>query len=187
MGSVVDTHSGTALGDARSAVSWAVMSRDANDKRKECTGCQKVKPLADFPMRTTRGVKRPSRRCAACLREAARERQRRYRTENAAQVRETRREAKRRYGAVRLGVSPDRAEELRAGSCGICRRSPEEGCQLYADPETGAVLGALCPTCLRGLAMLGGTQERVRAALAFVQSGTDLRDAIDPQAVTQDR
>ncbi|RKN09618.1 hypothetical protein [Streptomyces radicis] len=163
------------------------MSRDADDKRKQCTKCQKLKPLADFPLRTTRGVKRPSPRCADCLREIDRERQQRYRAENAEQTRETDREAKRRASALRAGVSPERAEELRAGSCGICGRSPEEGCQLYADPGTGAVLGVLCHTCLRGLAMLGGTQERVRAALAFIQSGTDLRDEIDPQAVTQDR
>lgn len=158
------------------------MSSDTDDKRKKCTGCQKVKSLADFPMRTTRGVKRPSPRCADCLREESRKRQQRYREQNPERVRETAREGMRRGSARRLGLSPERAEELRAGPCGICGETPPEGCQLYQDKETGAVPGALCLTCSRGLAMLGGTPERLKSALAFIQSGTDYRVAEDPQA-----
>jgi hypothetical protein len=156
------------------------MSSDTDDK--ECTGCRESKPLDAFPMRAVRGVKRRSPRCADCLREESRKRQQRHRERDPERAREVAREGMRRGSARRLGLSEEIAEELRAGRCGICGETPPEGCQLYQDKSTGAVPGALCLTCSRGLAMLGATPERLTAALAFVQSGADYRDKTADQA-----
>jgi hypothetical protein len=142
---------------------------------KECTGCRETKPLDDFPCAPcaassavrhaalTASARSPASASSDIVRDPER-------------AREIAREGMRRGSARRLGLSEEIAEELRAGPCGICGETPDEGCQLYQDKSTGAVPGALCRTCSRGLAMLGGTPERLKAALAFVQSGADYRD-----------
>ncbi|GAA0654859.1 hypothetical protein GCM10009548_21500 [Streptomyces malaysiensis subsp. malaysiensis] len=151
-----------------------------SDTTRRCTRCHEVKDISEFPVRTVRGVTSHTPRCRDCIREADRARAARYREKNVEKTREADRDSKRRTSARRIGLTTERAEELRAGACGICGRTPDDGCQIYQDKPTGAVLGALCRTCQSGLSMFGGMAERLTAALRFVQSGADLRDEAEP-------
>ena len=160
----------------------------SSDTTRRCTGCHEVKDIEEFPVRTVRGVTKIAARCRDCTRDADRTRAANYRAKHSEKSRATDRTSKRRTSARRIGISAERAEELRTGPCAICGTTPDDGCQIYQDKTTGAVLGALCRTCLSGLSMFGGAAERLTAALAFVQSGADLRDESEHlEADTQGR
>jgi hypothetical protein len=149
---------------------------------KLCGRCENVKPLSDFS-KTLQG--RPSLHCTECMedlrrtaKERSSERQRAYYKANTAKMRERNKrnrkadpgkDRRRRYRISEEDYQ--RMVAVQGGRCAACG----EAAELFVDHchSTGIVRGLLCHTCNVGLGQLKDRDDRLVAAIAYIEGGPE--------------
>lgn len=170
------------------------MSRTVGEapEKISCARCKIIKPLADFPVRTTKGKARYWSYCISCSNSYQRdqrasdpdanEKARAYYRENAERKRELARNCrtpeKTKSGALRkYGITLSEYLTLlenQHGVCAVCKRPPRGRRKFLAvdhNHKTGDIRGLLCITCNVGLGALGDSTELLYAALAYLERG----------------
>lgn len=138
-----------------------------SDEVGKCRRCGEYLPVAHFRIRKERGTR--FQICRACENTANLERHRKRSTQ-------ARRDTAYKYILrTKYGLSPEDYSgmvEEQAGRCAICGGSPAPQKRLVVDHchASGAVRGLLCGPCNSGLGQFHDNQDRLRAAISYLEA-----------------
>lgn len=153
-------------------------------ERKTCTKCNEEKATSEFYGRHAECKQCARQRQAAIY---ARPEARARKMAKAREYSDRVRAARRVKTLAKYGITPERYDELyaeQAGACAVCGTSGERLgtggtatrynvlCVDHAH-DSGRVRGLLCPSCNRGLGLLGDDPERLRRAALYIEQGGD--------------